>query len=176
MSVTVICAAIQGRNQISFQYSLGSDPGPRLVEPYMVAYNRAGHLTLSAWFLDGNSESQERQSWRKYLLSGISNVTVLRHSSLRRVRVTIRAVGGRFTVFNALCNLFRRCILNSFYGSSPQTWLEHKKAGGRIPSFSAFANCPKSSFAGSHHSQNPPFDRSDLSLLWRQRWIEVAVK
>src|ERR1019366_3865766 len=78
MSVTVICAAIQGRNQISFQYSLGSDPGPRLVEPYMVAYNRAGHLALSAWFLDGNSESQERQSWRKYLLSGISNVTILR--------------------------------------------------------------------------------------------------
>jgi hypothetical protein len=78
MSVTVICAAIQGRNQISFQYGLGSDPGPRLVEPYMVAYNQAGHLALSAWFLGGNSESQERPSWRKYLLSGISNVTVLR--------------------------------------------------------------------------------------------------
>jgi predicted DNA-binding transcriptional regulator YafY len=78
MSVTVICAAIQGRNQISFRYSEGKDPGPRLVEPYMVAYNQAGHLTLSAWFLGGNSESQEGQGWREYLLSGISNVTVLR--------------------------------------------------------------------------------------------------
>ena len=78
MSVTVICTAIQGRNQISFQYGLGRDPGPRLVEPYMVAYNQAGHLALSAWFLGGISESQEGQGWREYLLSGISNVTILR--------------------------------------------------------------------------------------------------
>src|ERR1039458_1228548 len=97
-------------------------------------------------------------------------------SSLRRVRVTIRAVGGRFTVFKALCNLFRRCILNSFYGSSPQTWLEHKKAGGRNPSFSAFVNCLESQFFGSHDPQNPSLDRSDFSLLKRQRWIEGAVK
>ena len=78
MSVTVIAAAIQTRNQISFQYNLGKDPGPRLVEPYMIAYNKAGHLALSAWFLGGNSESQEGQGWREYLLSGVSGVTVLR--------------------------------------------------------------------------------------------------
>jgi hypothetical protein len=70
------CHSGQKPNIVSVQ--LGSDPGPRFVEPYMVAYNRAGHLALSAWFLGGNSESQERQSWREYLLSGISNVTILR--------------------------------------------------------------------------------------------------
>jgi hypothetical protein len=77
MSVTVVSAAIQARNQISFQYNLGGDPGPRLVEPHMIAYNRAGHLALSAWFLGGNSESAEGQGWREYLLSGISGVVVL---------------------------------------------------------------------------------------------------
>jgi hypothetical protein len=78
MSVTIIAAAIQTRNQISFQYSLGKEPGSRLVEPHMIAYNQAGHLALSAWFLGGNSESQEGQGWREYLLSGISGVSVLR--------------------------------------------------------------------------------------------------
>jgi hypothetical protein len=77
MSATVICAAIQSRNQVSFQYNLGSAPGPRLVEPYMIAYNQANNLALSAWFLGGNSESQEGQGWREYLLDGISNVVVL---------------------------------------------------------------------------------------------------
>jgi hypothetical protein len=77
MSISVIAVAIQNRKQITFQYSLGKDPGPRLVEPHMIAYNRAGHLALSAWFLGGSSESAQGQGWREYLLSGISGVTVL---------------------------------------------------------------------------------------------------
>jgi hypothetical protein len=77
MSVTAIAAAILSKNQVSFQYGLGNNPGPRLVEPHMIAYNQAGHLALSAWFLGGNSESQEGQGWREYLLSAISAVTVL---------------------------------------------------------------------------------------------------
>lgn len=77
MSVTLICGAIQSRSLIQFQYSLGNDPGPRLVEPHMVAYNHAENLALSAWFLAGNSESNEGQGWREYLLEGISNVVIL---------------------------------------------------------------------------------------------------
>lgn len=77
MSLTLIGAAIQNRHQIAFQYGLGRNPGPRLVEPHMVAYNQAGHLALSAWFLGGNSESEEGQGWREYLLSGISNLSIL---------------------------------------------------------------------------------------------------
>ncbi len=46
-------------------------------QPHMVAYNKAGHLALSAWFLGGSTESQEGQWWRENLLSDISNVTVL---------------------------------------------------------------------------------------------------
>jgi hypothetical protein len=94
MSVTAIGAAIQGRSLISFQYSLGKDPGPRLVEPHMVAYNHAGHLALSAWFLGGNSESQEGQCWREYLLSGISNVTIL-HQQFATPRPGYNRSGGK---------------------------------------------------------------------------------
>lgn len=43
----------------------------------MVAYNQAGHLALSAWFLGGASISNEGQGWREYLLDGISGVSVL---------------------------------------------------------------------------------------------------
>ena len=78
MSVIVIGGAIQSRSLIQFQYNLGADPGPRLVEPHMIAYNEAENLSLSAWFLGGESASQKGQGWREYLLSGISGVTVLR--------------------------------------------------------------------------------------------------
>ena len=77
MSQPTICGAIQARNILQFYYSLGKDPGFRMVEPHMVAYNQAGHLALSAWFLHGNSESNEGPGWREYLLSGISRLTVL---------------------------------------------------------------------------------------------------
>ena len=107
MSVTIISAAINGRNQITFQYNLGNSPGPRLVEPYMVGYNQAGHLALSAWFLGGNSESQEGQGWREYLLDGMSNIT---NDSHHRDRITIQPGGRCFVVFNAPFNLFRRPV------------------------------------------------------------------
>jgi hypothetical protein len=77
MSLQLICGAIRGQNLIQFHYAAGADPGPRLVEPHMVAYNEAENLALSGWFLGGNSESQTGQGWREYLLESISGVTVL---------------------------------------------------------------------------------------------------
>jgi predicted DNA-binding transcriptional regulator YafY len=72
-----LCNAIQSRNLVQFYYSGDEAPGPRLVEPHMVAYNSGGHLALSAWFLGGASESREGQGWREYLLSEIANLNVL---------------------------------------------------------------------------------------------------
>jgi len=43
----------------------------------MVASNKVELLVLSARFLGGVSESQESQWWREYLLSDVSNITVL---------------------------------------------------------------------------------------------------
>ena len=77
MSQAVLCGAIGSRNVVQFWYSGDAVPGPRLVEPHMVAYNAAGHLALSGWFLGGASESATGQGWREYLLSDITNLTVL---------------------------------------------------------------------------------------------------
>ncbi len=77
MSQSAICEAVRNRNLVRFHYSLSEEPGFRIVEPHMVAYNEAGNLSLSAWFLRGSSESKEGAGWREYLVSSISNVTVL---------------------------------------------------------------------------------------------------
>jgi hypothetical protein len=77
MSVLIISGAIKSRNLIQFQYSGGNNPGLRLVEPYMLACNQAGHLALNAWFLGGESESQAGQGWREYLLTEIQSAIIL---------------------------------------------------------------------------------------------------
>jgi hypothetical protein len=76
MSLQVICGAINSRNVIRFYYTGTKAPGYRLVEPHMVAYNRKNNLALSGWFLGGESESQEGQGWREYLMDEIAQVTV----------------------------------------------------------------------------------------------------
>jgi hypothetical protein len=77
MSIAALCSAIATRNLVSFYYTGDDAPGPRLVEPHMVAYTTADNLALSAWFLGGVSESQEGQGWRDYLLESMSNVVMV---------------------------------------------------------------------------------------------------
>ena len=80
MNQTILCQAIKNRNLVKFYYNLGSNPGYRTVEPYMIAYNKAVHLCLSAWFLSGSSESNEGEGWREYILPGISSISVLKQT------------------------------------------------------------------------------------------------
>jgi len=68
--------AISSRSKVRFYYSLDKEPGFREVEPHMVAYNQAGNLALSAWYLSGASESKRGPGWREYLVSGISSMTI----------------------------------------------------------------------------------------------------
>jgi hypothetical protein len=77
MSTTEMCSAIAARKLIQFNYSGDAASGIRIVEPHMVAYNKANRLALSAWYLSGASESQQGPGWREYLVSDISSVTVL---------------------------------------------------------------------------------------------------
>jgi hypothetical protein len=77
MSQGILCAAIGSKNIVQFWYAGDAAPGPRTVEPHMVAYNAAGHLALSGWFLGGSSESSDGQGWREYLLSEITIFSVL---------------------------------------------------------------------------------------------------
>jgi len=98
-----LCGAIQSRNLVQFYYSGDEAPGPRMVEPHMVAYNATEHLALSAWFLGGASESQEGQGWREYLLSEITNLNVLPQRFLGP-RPGYRRDGGK-TFHNVQCAL-----------------------------------------------------------------------
>lgn len=77
MNQAALCDAINTRHVIRFYYSGDKAPGIRIVEPFMVAYNQRNNLALSAWFLGGESELQEGQGWREYLLEEISQIVVL---------------------------------------------------------------------------------------------------
>jgi hypothetical protein len=103
MIQATLCDAIRSRNLIQFYYSADRVPGIRTVEPHMVAYNGMDHLALCAWYLGGVSESQEGQGWREYLLSGITNVTVL-PQTFRASRPGYKPDGGR-TFHNVQCAL-----------------------------------------------------------------------
>lgn len=71
-----ICEAIREKRIIRISYTKAGIVEERTVEPHMVAYNKANHLALSAWFISGASESQSGPGWREYLLSEISSVTL----------------------------------------------------------------------------------------------------
>ena len=77
MSQAVLCEAIRGQNLVQFYYSGEDAPGLRLVEPHMIAYTTADNLVLSAWFLGGQSESQDGQGWREYRLDAMTNLVVV---------------------------------------------------------------------------------------------------
>jgi predicted DNA-binding transcriptional regulator YafY len=98
-----LCLAIQSRHLVQFYYTGNNAIGERIVEPHMVAYNRADNLALSAWYLSGYSESGEGQGWREYLLDEISRVTVL-PEAFAGVRPGYKPDGGK-TFHNVLCAL-----------------------------------------------------------------------
>jgi hypothetical protein len=76
MSHSTLCDAIKSKCLVRFYYAGDDAPGYRTVEPHMVANTKEGRPALSAWYLQGASES-DTQGWRIYLLSDISSVTVL---------------------------------------------------------------------------------------------------
>ena len=59
-----------------FYYTGDGARGLCLVEPHMVAYTQQNNLVLSAWFLGGADESQEKPGWRDYLVSEMTQITV----------------------------------------------------------------------------------------------------
>lgn len=77
MFQTEICSAIKALRPVRFHYSLDETPGFRIVEPHMVAHTKTGALALSAWYLSGATFSNSGPGWRVYLLSGISQLSIL---------------------------------------------------------------------------------------------------
>ena len=103
MSQATLCSAIEAQRLVRFYYVGTEDPGFRTVEPHRVAYNRADHLALSAWYLSDASESQEGPGWREYLLSEMIQVTEL-EEQFSGPRPGYQPSGGK-TFHNVQCAL-----------------------------------------------------------------------
>lgn len=95
-----LCAAIASMHLVRFYYE-DEAPGFRVVEPHMVAYNRANNLTLSGWFLRGESASGEGQGWREYLLDSINSLSIL-DEKFAHPRPGYKRDGGK-TFHNVQC-------------------------------------------------------------------------
>ena len=92
--MSTIRDAIKTRHLLQINYNGNGEPGFRTVEPHMVADTRAGNLALSAWFLHGNSASNEGGGWRTYELSEISSATML-PQQFHGTRPGYKSNGGR---------------------------------------------------------------------------------
>jgi hypothetical protein len=78
---------------MQFQYTGDANPGVRIIEPHMLAFNRKDHLALSGWLQMGAS-STGGQGWREYLVASMGHIVLLeRHFS--GPRPGYRADGGK---------------------------------------------------------------------------------
>jgi len=93
-------SAIGSMHLVRFYYN-DAAPGYRIVEPHMVAYNQRNSLALSAWFLYGESASNEGPGWREYLLENISDVSIL-DQQFTQPRPGYKPDGGK-TFHNVQC-------------------------------------------------------------------------
>lgn len=90
MSTTQLSQAIHEMRLVQFVYK----GEIRIVEPHMLAHNQRDHLALSAWWVDGYSQSGSNPHWREYLLAEISNLQVL-SDNFRVPRPGYKRDGGK---------------------------------------------------------------------------------
>uniref|UniRef100_A0A6M3XH10 Uncharacterized protein n=1 Tax=viral metagenome TaxID=1070528 RepID=A0A6M3XH10_9ZZZZ len=62
------CSAISGRNVVKFNY----EGYTRVVEPHLLGEKTSGSIALSAWQVEGYSESGSYPPWRNYTLDKIT--------------------------------------------------------------------------------------------------------
>jgi hypothetical protein len=103
MSTANLCLAIGSKRVVRFYYGGDGIPGYRIVEPHMVAYNRKENLVLSGWYLSGASESSRGPGWREYLVSSISDITIL-DETFQDARPGYQPSGGK-TFHDVQCAL-----------------------------------------------------------------------
>ena len=94
MPLEMLRSAISDKRLVSFYYDGDQHPGMRVVEPHLIAYNLAGHLSLRAWYLSGASESFKGPGWREYLLQHVSDVILL-HQNFASPRPGHNRTGGK---------------------------------------------------------------------------------
>lgn len=69
----IICTAIENKNLLEFRYK----DKIRIVEPHTLGINLKDNEVLSAYQIDGESDSIEIPNWGLFAISKISNLKIL---------------------------------------------------------------------------------------------------
>ena len=69
----LICDAVGARRLLRFVY----EGYERIVEPHLYGINTRSHEALSAWIVEGWSQSSPEAGWRNYLVADMHDIQVL---------------------------------------------------------------------------------------------------
>ena len=78
-----MCAAIQGRHPISFNYA-NPEPGKRTVYPHAFGKTRANHDAIRAYLKRGKSYSKDEPPWRLYRLDRMRRLHIHKKTFRKR--------------------------------------------------------------------------------------------
>jgi hypothetical protein len=95
-----ICDALNRRRLLRFLYK--DHPTHTTVEPYTYGKNKAGHFTLSAWLVSGETHDPKPPLWRLYREDEMHAVEVLK-DEFAKDRPGYKPSDSRFAVI--LCKL-----------------------------------------------------------------------
>jgi predicted DNA-binding transcriptional regulator YafY len=70
---TIICEAINHKRLLQFSY----DDLTRIVEPHLLGKKTSGNTVLSAYMVDGYSESDDEPYWRSFVVDEIEFLVML---------------------------------------------------------------------------------------------------
>lgn len=69
----IICEAIEKRRLLQFSY----DDLTRIVEPHLFGRKTSGNDVLSAWLVEGYTESDDAPYWRNYSVENMDFIIML---------------------------------------------------------------------------------------------------
>ena len=70
---SIICEAIEKRRLLQFSY----EDLTRIVEPHLLGRKTSGNDVLSAWLVEGYTESDSDPYWRNYAVEKMDFITML---------------------------------------------------------------------------------------------------
>lgn len=69
----IICEAIEKKRLLQFSY----DDLTRVVEPHLFGRKTSGNDVLSAWLVEGYTESDDEPYWRNYIVENMDFIIML---------------------------------------------------------------------------------------------------
>ena len=92
-----ICEALARRRLLRFRYK--DHASFTTVEPYTYGVNKAGHLVISAWLVEGETHSTKGPLWRLYREDEMHAVEVL-NDAFASNRIGYKPLDSRFSIIH----------------------------------------------------------------------------